>query len=123
MPERTDERLPRSSRLRRRSEFLSVQAGGEKAHANHLLLLARKNDLGRRRLGVTVSSKVGNAVTRNRVKRRFRELFRRRRQLLPESVDVVMIGRAGAGGLAFQALAGEFERAARALRARFEKTP
>jgi ribonuclease P protein component len=122
VPERTDERLPRSSRLRKRSEIVAVQTAGAKAQAAHLVAMARPNGLGYRRLGVTVSRKVGNAVIRNRVKRRFRELFRRRRGLLPESVDVVLIGRQGAGTQSFEAIAQEFEQVAQALRSRLPRT-
>ncbi len=121
MPERTDERLPRSSRLRKRTEFLAVQERGTKAQAPHLVALARPNGLGYRRLGVTVSSKLGGAVIRNRVKRRFRELFRRRRGLLPESVDVVLIGRRGAETQPFEVIEREFEHVAQSLRARVER--
>jgi ribonuclease P protein component len=122
VPERSDERLPRSSRLRKRGEFLAVQEGGYKAQAPHLLALARPNGLGFRRLGVTVSSKVGGAVIRNRVKRRFRELFRRRRDLLPESVDLVLIGRRDAASQSFDAIRDEFDQVARMLRKKLERT-
>ncbi|WP_448140202.1 ribonuclease P protein component [Sphingopyxis fribergensis] len=53
-------------------------------------------------IGYTVSKKVGNSVTRNRMKRRFRELAR---AALPESgiagADHVLIGRPGANDMAF----------------------
>lgn len=45
----------------------------------------------RRRLGVTVSKRVGNAVIRNRVKRRIREWFRHAREGLPKGSDIVVI--------------------------------
>jgi ribonuclease P protein component len=48
------------------------------------------------RLGITVTRRVGNAVARNRVKRRVRECFRRRRSELDRPVDVVVIARRGA---------------------------
>ena len=123
MSERTDERLPRSSRLRRRSEFLAVQEGGSKAQAAHLVAMAKPNGLGFRRLGVVVSKKVGGAVVRNKVKRRFRELFRRRRGLLPDSVDLVLIGRKGSDEQPFDSLAREFEQVARALNGKVKKVP
>jgi ribonuclease P protein component len=52
-----------------------------------------KPDESRRRLGVTVSKRVGNAVIRNRIKRRIREWFRHARERLPDGSDVVVIAR------------------------------
>ena len=60
------------------------------------VLLARPNDAGTMRFGITVIKKIGNAVVRNRMKRRFRELVR---DLLPTDGlpghDHVLIGRDG----------------------------
>jgi ribonuclease P protein component len=50
-------------------------------------------------LGVTVSRKVGNAVQRNRVKRRIREWFRHSCPALPPTAAVVVIAREGAAEL------------------------
>ena len=59
-----------------------------------LLVRDRKDDDPAMRYGLTVSKKVGNAVVRNRMKRRFRELAR---AILPErgiaGADHVLIGR------------------------------
>jgi ribonuclease P protein component len=69
------------------------------------------------RLGLTVSKKVGNAVTRNRMKRRFRELAR---AVLPEAghvgADHVLIGRQGGIEREFELLADELRRALDKLR-------
>lgn len=69
------------------------------------------------RLGLTVSKKVGNAVTRNRMKRRFRELAR---AILPEAghegADHVLIGRQSGIERDFTLLADELRRALGKLR-------
>ena len=88
-------RLPKSARLTLRGEFLAVQERGRKQHAGAYVVLALPNTLGFARLGVTVSSRVGNAVVRNRVKRWVREAFRAAAAALP-AVDLVVIARSAA---------------------------
>ena len=87
--------LPRAARLLRRREFLTVQQRGRKLYAGDVLVLALDAGRNRPRLGVTVSSKIANAVGRNRVKRWVREAFRVVQAELP-AVDVVVIARRGA---------------------------
>jgi ribonuclease P protein component len=69
------------------------------------------------RLGITVTKKVGGAVLRNRMKRRFRALAA---QLLPESgfsgADHVLIGRAGGIERPFDELAADLRGALKRLR-------
>lgn len=57
-----------------------------------------------RRMGLAVSKSVGNAVTRNRVKRRFRVLARQYENLLPEDCDLVMRAKPSAARASFQSL-------------------
>lgn len=81
--------------MSRRSDFLAANRGLRVARAGFVLLANRNEGLGRR-AGITVTKKIGNAVVRNRMKRRFRALLR---ELLPEhglaDTDHVLIGREG----------------------------
>jgi len=56
------------------------------------------------RIGITVSRKVGNAVVRNRFKRRIREWFRAHRDELDPPVDLVVIARRPGGRLSLAEL-------------------
>jgi ribonuclease P protein component len=85
--------FPKHARLRKRSEFLSLSRRGKKIYAPHFLIITKPNERSEARLGVTVSSKVGNAVVRNRVKRFLRECFRRYRHQIVPSSDVLIIAR------------------------------
>jgi ribonuclease P protein component len=87
--------LPKAARLRRRREFLQVQQRGRRLYAEEVLVLALETGGSRPRIGITVSSKVANAVARNRVKRWVREAFRAVRGDLPP-LDLVVIARRGA---------------------------
>jgi ribonuclease P protein component len=100
-------------RLKRRAEFLRVAAKGRKAPMPGLVLqaLAREDDAPAR-LGFTVTKKVGNAVVRNRTRRRLKEAAR---LLLAErkvhGVDLVLIGRDGTRRRDFRALQDDIARA------------
>jgi len=88
-------KLPKAARLRRRREFLAVQERGTRLYAGEVLVLVKGTGVDRARIGITVSSKVANAVGRNRVKRWVREAFRELQAGLPP-VDLVVIARQGA---------------------------
>ena len=113
------ESFPKTLRLTRRPEFVRVQERGKKVAEDPLLGVALRNELGFTRLGITVSSKVGNAVVRARLRRQLREIFRKRREELPVGIDLVLIARNSAKDAAFDALAGAYGTIARRLRSLF----
>ena len=82
-----------------------------------LLVRDRKDENSAMRLGITVTKKIGGAVVRNRMKRRFRALAR---ELLPQSgfagADHVLIGRAGGIDRPFDQLRAELVKALAKLR-------
>lgn len=105
-------------RIRRRSDFLRVQAVGQRATSSHFVLLvaAREADAAAcSRVGFVVTKKVGNAVQRNRIKRVCRECFRTWPDLVPDGIDLVVIARAGADELDLGQVRSEWERARPAL--------
>jgi ribonuclease P protein component len=104
-----EERFPKALRLTRRTQFLEVQGRGAKVTVEPLLALVLRNQAGVTRLGLTVSSKVGNAVVRNRIRRRLRELFRKRRHELPQGLDLVLIARGSAAQADFRQLSRAYD--------------
>jgi ribonuclease P protein component len=111
--------FPKSLRLRKRAEFLRVQERGAKVGVGPLLALAVVNQTATTRIGLTVSSKVGGAVERVRIRRRLREVFRKERQKLPKGLDVVLIARTAARSAEYEALAKAFDEIAVKLRGLF----
>ena len=105
--------FPPAVRIRSRTDFLKVQRNGKKLRGRCFTLLTLRNDLPSSRFGITVSRKIGNAVERNRVKRRIREIQRLwRREVLPGN-DIVVIARRDALTAPFEEMEGEFLRLVR----------
>lgn len=92
-----------------------MQQRGRRLYSGEVIVLAMETGATRPRIGITVSSKLANAVARNRVKRWVREAFRRIAPELPP-IDLVVIARRGAPEMG---LAGA-EKALRAARERLQ---
>ena len=107
------DQAPAPVRLKRRAEFLRVAKAGRKAATLGLVLQALAQPIpGPARLGFTVTKKVGNAVIRNRTRRRLKEAARLLlRDRLVAGVDLVVIGRDTTRQRPFPALMDDLRRA------------
>ena len=110
--------MPPPATLTRRADFLAANRGRRAPMPGFVLLVRPRADDGdaSMRLGITVTKKIGNAVVRNRMKRRFRALAR---EVLPEAgvpgADHVLIGRSGGVERDFGALREDLLKALRKL--------
>jgi ribonuclease P protein component len=104
---------PRPGRLKKRAEFLKVAAAGRKAAVGGVVVQAMaRGDGAAARLGFTVTKKVGNAVVRNRTRRRLKEAARLVLQDVPVgAIDLVLIGRNSTRKRDFKALQSDIKRA------------
>lgn len=101
-------------RIRKRREYQRVYEYGRKASTKSFVLFCAPNDLGRPRLGLTVTKRCGGAVERNRIKRLLREWFRANTGALP-SLDFVIHPRQGAHRMTLEQLSREMTAGIRRL--------
>jgi ribonuclease P protein component len=94
--ERSSASFPKRARLRKRDEFLRVQRVGRRNHTEHFVVLRAPGLGSTGRIGITVSTRVGNAVVRNRIKRLVREIVRGAWRGLQPPDDIVVIAKPGA---------------------------
>ena len=66
----------KADRLLKRSEYLKLAQHGRRTENRFFIAVFHPDQNGHTRLGITVTKRVGNAVTRNRIKRQVREYFR-----------------------------------------------
>lgn len=79
--------------LKKNHEFRRLYQKGASAVGGGMVLYCRKNRLGHNRAGFTVSVKLGNAVKRNRARRRLREVFRLNSPRLNQGWDLILVAR------------------------------
>ena len=91
-------------------EFRRIYRKGKSLVSPQMVLYWQKTRQGQSRLGITVSTKLGHAVVRNRVRRRFRELYRLHRADMLPGWDIIMVGRVRAAELPYHKLEKQYLR-------------
>ncbi len=115
MANATSEEFPHRVRIVRSKDYRALYKEGRKIQSGRFVLFGRENRMGHHRLGLTVSRKVGGAVVRNRIKRLFREIFRRSAGEIPSQYDIVVNAKSGCVGASYVELHAEFLASARRL--------
>ncbi len=93
--------LSAARRLKRNNDFARVRRNGKVYRCRYFALFSIIRaeacaDFSSARIGISASKRVGNAVARNRVKRRFRELFRKWQHEIRPEADIVLSARSPA---------------------------
>jgi ribonuclease P protein component len=100
--------VKRTASLRKNHEFKRVYSKGKSLASPHVVLYCLKNRQNVNRLGITVGSKVGNAVLRNRVRRRLKEIYRVNEDAFTKGWDIVAVARVRAGDAGFAEIRADF---------------
>ena len=96
-------------------EFRRIYRKGRSAVSPCLVVYCQKNRRGQSRLGVTVSTKLGHAVVRNRVRRRIREIFRLSQGKMKQGYDCIVVARTRAAHADYWELKRAFEKTCKKL--------
>jgi ribonuclease P protein component len=102
----------KSQRLTRPAEFEKVQTSGRVQRGCLLMLSVAPSGEERFRAGFITSRAIGRAVTRNRVRRRLREIVRKHQNQIRAATWIVTIARAGAASATYEQLEAEWLRLA-----------
>ncbi len=94
--------------LKKSGDFSLVYKQGKSKGNKQLVMYIRKNELGKNRLGISVSKKVGNSVVRHRLTRVIREVYRLNCQELEQNYDIIVIARNGAREMGYEELKNSF---------------
>ena len=99
----------KDERIRKRKDYLKTYRNGTRIDSKNFIIILSRNQSGTKRLGITVTKKVGNSVKRNRIKRLLREFFRLNKNKLPDSQDIVIIVKKEIPSLKYQDVCVELE--------------
>ena len=108
--------------LKKNYEFHRLYAKGKSAATPFLVVYARRTKRPGNRIGFTVSTKLGKAVKRNRVRRRLREIYRLHETLLAPGTELVVVARGRAVTATYRQLETAFLSACKKLGLLTEET-
>lgn len=101
--------------LKSNRDFRRLYSRGKQVVSPTMVLYVWKNRLDQNRLGITVSKKLGNAVTRNKVRRRIREIYRLHEEEFSSGLDLVVVARVRGAHVSYWTLDRDFMKLARKM--------
>lgn len=96
--------MEKKFRIRKNVEFKKVYKLGKNYWNRNLILYVKKNDKKVTRVGYTITKKIGNAVTRNRLRRMMKEVYRLNFHNIKEGYDLVFIAKKKLVGISYKEL-------------------
>lgn len=90
-----------SESLKKNNQFQFVYKNGKSYANKYLVMYIKENGLGKNRIGISVSKKVGNSVVRHRITRLVRESYRLHENIFNSGLDMVIVARVNASDASF----------------------
>lgn len=97
-----------STSLKNNYDFRRLYSKGKSAASQYAVVYYRKNRSPVNRLGLTVSTKIGKAVTRNRIRRRYKEIYRLNEDRFDTGCDIVIVVRSKSRAAQYRVLEADF---------------
>ena len=91
-----------SESLKKNHQFQFVYKNGKSYANKYLVMYVKENGLGKNRIGISVSKKVGNSVVRHRVTRLVRESYRLHESIFNSGLDIVIVARSSAATVGYE---------------------
>ena len=85
-----------SESLKKNRDFQTIYKNGKSQANRYLVMYLSENSIGRNRVGISVSKKVGNSVIRHRLTRLVRESYRLHENMFNSGLDIVVVARKSA---------------------------
>ena len=108
--------LKDKNKVKKRRDFTKVYRQGKSLSAANTVVCWRKTKSDCFRVGFTVSKKVGNAVVRNKVRRRLKEIVRLHPERFSAGADYIIVARPAAAFCEYRELDMELERLLRKIK-------
>lgn len=105
------ETLRPRERIRKKKDFIALYKKGNRYKGKYFIIVYFPNELSFSRFAVVASKKTGNAVKRNRIKRRVRVLFRENKEIFINPMDLIVIAKADIFIASWMELKEEFQKA------------
>lgn len=98
--------MEKKYRIRKNMEFKNIYKLGKNYWNRNLILYVKKNGLDETRVGYTITKKIGNAVIRNKLRRKMKEIYRLNFHNIRQGYDLIFIAKKSIKDIPYKELEG-----------------